>query len=356
MGTFTKDHRIAISGVLIGAIIAVLVPIWQIYWVETPNLNIEVISIERSIDDSEVITIPPELIKLIAEIDSLNRQPESTLFARIGGSIDSNEDYHEYIKKNRFSIKRLSGFIERIQSQLESIPKQITSLENSLEELKDTDAVRLSERKIRDISLEYYFREFDDEQAQHLKEYSKEEKNTEYFEDLKNRIKAYIQLRLTNIRSSQQSLSSKFKKMQDESKVFINELKNNNSKYLITTSITNSGNASVSVKRPALFRVYIGSGNYVDLKLEIPSEAYKDVAQIDERASKLITFFSKKLSELQSEDRKLVNQYWGKNVTGVIFIIDSLSNVESSGQTPFSDALYQKQIYDKLIFEASKRG
>ncbi|WP_462170606.1 hypothetical protein [Pseudoalteromonas xiamenensis] len=40
---FTKDHWIALSGVIVGSLIAISIPLWQVFWVETPKLGIDVI-------------------------------------------------------------------------------------------------------------------------------------------------------------------------------------------------------------------------------------------------------------------------------------------------------------------------
>lgn len=348
MPGFTKDHKIAILGVLTGGLIAIIIPLWQTYWVETPNLNIEIISIERYIDKKETIQIPNDLNELIADIYFSKKKSIAFPILRD----DNSEDYNDNIKNNHFSIEQINNFIEITKNHLESLPSQISDLDNRLNIIKETQPFELSERKVRNTSLTYFYTKLENDT--HAIEYSREEKNQNYFNNLKVDIISHIENELKDTIELQKEANANFERLERDIHNFISETQNKNSRYIITTSITNSGNASVSLKKPALFRIFIGSGNYVDLKLEIPSESYKDVAQINERASKLITFSSKKLSELQLEDRKLINQYWGKNVTGVIFTIDSLSNVEESSPTPFSDALYQKQIYDRLIFEASK--
>ncbi|WP_462170605.1 hypothetical protein [Pseudoalteromonas xiamenensis] len=305
--------------------------------------------IERRINRDESVVIPPDLLKLMSEVNSRDvRGGIEQLFA----VQDDSDIFNDDLKKIQFTPEKIELFFEKTRSNLESYPKRVTSLEKDVEEIKDTESLRLSSRKIREISFSYYYGELD--QEEHEKKYGEPNKDVKYFDNLKNKITIHITNELEETRKGQISLNEKFSKLSEEIDSYIQDLNSKNSKYYITASITNSGNASVSIKRPGLFRVYIGSGNYVDLKLEIPRDSYKEVAQINERATRLITFNSKKLSELPSEDRKLVNQYWGKNVNGVIFVIDSLSNVESSELTPFSDALYQKQIYDKLIFEASK--
>jgi hypothetical protein len=124
--------------------------------------------------------------------------------------------------------------------------------------------------------------------------------------------------------------------------------------FIVTAALTNSGNSSTSVKKPALFRVYIGTGNYVDIKLEV--EDYKNTAQIPAHGTRIVTLRSREIRSMPDADRGLINTYWQQSVHSILFLEDTFGEVHHSNRIAFAEGLSQKIVYDRLAKEASNES
>ena len=123
--------------------------------------------------------------------------------------------------------------------------------------------------------------------------------------------------------------------------------------FTISAVMNNAGNATTSIKQPALLRIYIGIGNYVDLKLLL--QDYQKFAEIRAHGTQIVKFRSEEISTLPVSDQKLINTYWGQSVHAILFIEDISRSTHSSNRIAFSEGLYQKIIYDRLAAEASTK-
>ena len=130
------------------------------------------------------------------------------------------------------------------------------------------------------------------------------------------------------------------------------EILRTRSYFKITSSLSNSGKNGVSVRQQGLLRVYIGTGNYVDLKLNLKD--YIKNAHVAANGSRIVTYLSNEISSLPKGDQQLINTYWQQSVQAILFIEDIRGNHHASNGLPFSEGLSQKAIYDRLAREASK--
>ena len=108
------------------------------------------------------------------------------------------------------------------------------------------------------------------------------------------------------------------------------------------------------MKRPALFRVYIGRENYIDLKLTLSD--FESKSEIAPNSTVVGTFSSSDISQLPEEDRKLINTYWGQSVQCKLFVEDVQGEATASNSIAFSEGLYQKIIFDRLAVVATNQN
>ena len=101
-------------------------------------------------------------------------------------------------------------------------------------------------------------------------------------------------------------------------------------------------------------RVYIGTGNYVDLKLLLTK--FEESAQLDAHGTRLVVYESAEISKLPEEDQKIIDTYWGQSDHSILFIEDSIGKIHASNRISFAEGLYQKLIYDRLAAEAAKKS
>jgi len=63
------------------------------------------------------------------------------------------------------------------------------------------------------------------------------------------------------------------------------------------------------------------------------------MSEIGSQSTRIATFVSSEISALLENDRKLINTYWGQNVSTILY----------------AERLYQKLIYDRLSTIASEK-
>src|SRR5260370_271191 len=129
------------------------------------------------------------------------------------------------------------------------------------------------------------------------------------------------------------------------------ELIGNRSFFTVSASLINSGRSNTAVKVPALLRVSIGEGNYIDLKLTLKD--FENKSEISANGTRIVVFESSEVSSLPEEDRKLINTYWGQSVSSRLLLEDIHSHAYASNTIAFAEGLYQKIIYDRLAHAAS---
>jgi hypothetical protein len=173
-----------------------------------------------------------------------------------------------------------------------------------------------------------------------------------YFEEIKSKFVGAYHEQISQRQAKQDEFKQKFataeKKIAETLKIF-GDL---HSIFRVYAVLNNPGGSEVSVKRPALLRVYIGPGNYVDLKLLTSDE--KQALDVPPHGSRTVTLISSEVGLLPAEDQKLISQYWGQSVSAILFVEDTFGIVRTSNRIPFVESAYQKIVYDRLAGEAAK--
>jgi hypothetical protein len=129
------------------------------------------------------------------------------------------------------------------------------------------------------------------------------------------------------------------------------ELIDTRSFFTVSASLINSGRFNTAIKVPALLRVSIGEGNYIDLKLNLKD--FENKSEISASGTRIVVFESPEVSSFPEEDRKLINTYWGQSVSSRLLLEDIHSQIYTSNAIAFAEGLYQKIIYDRLARAAS---
>jgi hypothetical protein len=326
-----------------GLVIAVMVPIWQNYFVQTPHLSIEINAITK--DKAEDAGVPlTDLPPMMQDYYRKSRyQPYPyqpfRLISEVSTPAVTPAQLDLMLAQARQDNHELPRQIDEWTKNINKIPQTIEGL--TVESARELNLpLSGSGRQIYILPSEF------EEKARDKR------KNQDYFnEKLQAFEQAYhseLDTRTQQFLSLQQDFPSAERK--------INEIKDaiekQQSIFTVTAAMTNSGRVSVSVKKPALLRIYIGRENYVDLRMLI--DKYESVADIPAQGTKIVSLKSYKISALPEDDQRLIGNYWNKNVGAILFMEDVLGHVHSSNAIAFAEGVYQKLIYDSLAVEASK--
>ncbi|WIW89010.1 hypothetical protein K3M67_03245 [Sphingobium sp. V4] len=310
----------------IGLLVAFGVPIWQNYYINTPKLAIEISSIKRVLSDSTTIAIhdDAELKVLYGEKRrnySYFGEPE--LFGRTG-------------KNSGETIDNLQNLLELAKQRLRDLPAQIEDRKRSVEQLRAVNPTALTRYQV------------DSWNAPLSPEVEFDPSNLETVaSDL---IKAY-EKRLETAEKSYADLQTNLPIAERRIEIVQQELIRKNSLFTVSASLINSGRTNTAIKVPALLRVLIGEGNYIDIKLSLKD--FENKSEIAASGTRIVVFESLEISSLPEEDRALINTYWGQSVRAWLLVEDIHGGIAKSGYIAFAEGLYQKIIYDRLARAAS---
>jgi hypothetical protein len=129
------------------------------------------------------------------------------------------------------------------------------------------------------------------------------------------------------------------------------ELIDNRSFFTLSASLINSGRTNTAIKVPALLRVSIGVGNYIDIKLSLKD--FENKSEISANGTRIVLFESPEISSFPEDDRRLIKTYWGQSVSVCLYIEDIHARAYGSNKIAFAEGLYQKIVYDRLAKFAS---
>ena len=245
------------------------------------------------------------------------------------------------IKENRITLNVLKSFIDYAKREIKQLPDRIEKNKKELE-------------KVESIGLE----NFNKYTALRLNAPLNPEihwENGDFENDKESIFKQFVSIYKKQIDEPEKKLLDFQNNLPELERRFENinkELVDTKSSFTISTTLINSGRSSTSIKRPALLRIYIGQGNYVDLKLSLQN--FETMSEVSTQATKIAIFESSEISSLPEDDRKLINTYWGQSVNSILYVQDIHGNVHHSNTISFAEGLYQKLIYDKLAATASQ--
>jgi hypothetical protein len=342
---WTKDHWIGVLGIVLGALIAVSVPIWQTYWVESPSLSIEINSVTREISPTAGIILDdhPEL-KLLPDLPV-----SSGFYAFPLGTLLGERSSHQ--KEVRLSPDELRVLLSDLKDELSTLPEKIETQRKDVADVERLTPATLTTREVSKLNRPLPD-EVDVETDVFQEKRKSLEANRDYFVGIINEFKSKYSEILQDTETRYAEVQANLPLIERKTETLIKQLDENNSYFKLSTVLLNSGRASTSIKKPALLRIYIGTGNYVDLKLKL--QDYANASEVAAHSSRIATFESDEISSLPDEDQKLINAYWGQSVQALLFTEDITGAIVESNPIVFSEGLYERIIYDRLKSAASR--
>lgn len=323
------DYTNLISA-FIGAVFALFIPLWQTYFVEKSELTVEVNGISRKVSEKAKVSLDEH-----SEFSYLRKMKEEDRPHFLFGNGVPKKSHLD----RAVSLDELDELLQRAKQELKDAPEKIAERKADLDKINSFTNESFSKHECnklnRPLSPEIDYNK--DDISGTLSEFKK------YFEE-----------RLTEIKEKYDELQTTLPEVERKFHQIKEDLIQNKSFFEISATLINSGRLNTSIKRPALFRVYIGKENYIDLKLTLSD--FENKSEISPNSTVVSRFSSTDISQLPEEDRKLINTYWGQSVQCKLFIEDVHGDATASNSIAFSEGLYQKIIFDRLAVVATNKG
>lgn len=327
-----QPNLVPLVSAVIGLGVALSVPVWQNVFLNVPKLSLEISSIRRTISESATISIKddPELKILLPNRNRGDR------FAFPEIMIEEYES-NSRLKPNVGSgIDQLDNRLSSAKQRLRDLPAQIEDHSRDLERARSLNPDNPSRHEIASLNSPLFPEiPFDSNDTKGVVEGLVQA----YEVRLKQAEKDYVALQ-TNLPIAERRIEVSKK-----------DLVANRSLFTVSVSLINSGRSNTAIKAPALLRVSIGQGNYIDIKLLLKD--FENKSEISANGTRISVFESLEISSLPEEDRTLINTYWGQSVKACILVEDVQGSIVQSNYIAFAEGLYQKIIYDRLARAAS---
>jgi hypothetical protein len=315
----------------IGAIVALFIPLWQTYIIQRSRLAVEVNGISRKVSEKAKVSLDEH-----SEFSYLRKMKESDRPRYIMGT--NGEPKRSHMDRS-ISLEELDELLQRAKQELKDTPEKIADRKNDLEKAslftKDTFTKHECNKLNRPLHPEIDY-------------------NSDDVEATLNEFKKHFEDKLSEAKEKYDELQSAIPEMERKYQQINSDLIANRSFFEISATLINSGRLNTSIKRPALFRVYIGKENYIDLKLTLSD--FENKSEIAPNSTVVSTFSSADISQLPEEDRKLINTYWGQSVQCKLLVEDVHGEPTASNSIAFSEGLYQKIIFDRLAAVATSQN
>lgn len=325
-----QPSYIPLVSAVVGLFVAFSIPLWQAAFVNAPKLSVEINAIKRAVSDAAVISIDDD-----PELQSL--KPPRDRHLPYGLVIEDDFTVSSARGKRRgYTLAQTEELLASAKERLRDLPSRIEERKKEADRVISLTPQTLTkyecDRLNGPISPEVDF----DSNAP--------EKTLESLKDV-------YQKRLEALEKQYADLQSNLPALERRVELLKNDLVNNRSYFTVSVSLINSGRSNSAIKVPALLRVSIGEGNYIDLKLTLKD--FENKSEISANGTRIVIFESSEVSSLPEEDRKLINTYWGQSVSSRLLLEDIHSKIYSSNAIAFAEGLYQKIIYDRLARAAS---
>ncbi|KZN53643.1 hypothetical protein [Pseudoalteromonas luteoviolacea] len=352
-----KKHIRSVALALVGVVSAAAIPIWQIYFVETSEVVIELASINRN--ESSHFTVPldtDELALLEPYIPSeslyeFNRQgvrgdkidyPEFTLNILFEAYEKAKQD----LKNMALTKASLLKSIERIEAYLDPNNHQFPLVEFRVSELKgwdlsnhidDSEALYFEEQVLA-LTRNYSQMAFDNQENPEINIAALKFLLNDVKEDISDVIHEST-VRHERLRDDIRNIETQLHKLKSQQLELYTY-------FDVEVVASNTGRVSTSLRPLALMRVQISENNYVDIRLQLQN--YTEQAELAPSSTNILRYRSSELNTFPSEDQALINTFWGSTGRVRLFAMDTKHNVFTSNQIAFVDNRNQKLIVDKL--------
>lgn len=360
----TKSHLKGLVLGGLGIVSAAAVPVWQIYFVETSDVAIEITSISRIESDHFKVALDTDELQMLEPYIPENLLYEFNHLGQRGDKIDFPE----------FSLGALFTAYDKAKQDLKNISITKTKLQQSIERIEayldpanqqyPLDEFRVSELKSWDLS-----NHIDDAEAQYFenqvlaitRDYSQMKFNARAEPALNLAALAFL---LNDVKEDITDViresNNRHERLRDDIRNIETQLQKlkaqqfeQNTFFTVDAVVSNSGRASTSLRPLALMRVQISDNNYVDIRLE--QQSYSEQSELLPSSTNMLSYRSSELYSFPSEDQALINTFWGSTGRVQMYAMDTQQNVFSSNQIAFVDNRNQKVILDKLKEVASKQ-
>jgi hypothetical protein len=351
-----KDHGKTVALGVAGVISAAFIPIWQIYFVETSDVMIEIAAISRIestqykvlLDTDELMLLAPYIPEsLLFEFDNTGGKgdridyPTFTLAVLIGAYDKAKQDLKNISVTKANLLRRINTidlFLDPTNTEYELTEFRLSQLKEwDLRNYIDDAEAEYYEQQVLAITRSYSTIKFENDQPKI---------NTLalafLLKDVKEDIFDVIQssdIRLEGLRDNIRSIETQLDKLKY---VQLNQY----TYFKVDVVASNTGRISTSLRPLALMRVQISDDNYVDIRLMM--EDYKEQGELQPSSTNIIHYRSGEIHSFPKEDQSLVNTFWGSTGRVRLFSLDTKHNVFTSNQIAFVDNLNQKVMIDKL--------
>jgi len=360
----TKSHLKGLVLGGLGVVSAAAVPVWQIYFVETSEVAIEITSISRigsdhfkvALDTDELQMLEPYIPEnLLYEFNHLGQRGDKIDFPEftLGTLFTAYDKAKQDLKNISITKTKLQQSIERIEAYLDPANQQYPLDEFRVSELKSWDL----SNHIDDAEAQY----FENQVLAITRDYSQMEFNAQAEPELNlaalafllNDVKEDITDVIRESNNRHERLRDDIRNIETQLQKLKDQQFEQNTFFTVDAVASNSGRASTSLRPLALMRVQISDNNYVDIRLE--QQRYSEQSELLPSSTNMLSYRSLELYSFPSEDQALINTFWGSTGRVQMYAMDIQQNIFSSNQIAFVDNRNQKVILDKLKEVASKQ-
>ena len=351
------SHIKPIGVAVIGFLSAAAIPIWQIYFVETSDIEIEIGEIRRIHSDDYRVALSTEELQLLKpyideelfyEVEANGERGDKIRYPTF--DVDTLNQAYQKAKidlKNIAETKRqLSHYIETIDAYLTTDNHEFQLVEFRVGEMKswglssyiDDNEAAYYEHELLSITRNYSDMTFKSGKAPKLNVPALEFLLSDLKEDLLEVI-ATNDVRLDKLRDNMRGIDVQLNKIQSEQRDLY-------SYFEVDAVATNNGRVGAALRPIGLMRATIHGNNYVDIKLEMLD--FQTSSELPPSSTRLVRYRSFELHQMPVEDRNLANAFWGTTGQARLLNLDTKRQVYASKATTFADKSNRKILYDQL--------
>lgn len=353
-----KQHARALVISVLGIVSAAIIPLWQIYFVQTSDVMIEVASISREkssdfmvqLDTDELLLLAPYIPEaLLYEYNHLGQRgdkieyPEFSMHTLFLAYEKAKQD----LKNIAITKANLQRHIARIDAYLDPENREFVLVEFRVKELKGWDLsnyiedaeAAFYEKQLLAITRSYLQMKFRD---QHAEPEINQAALIYLLKDVREDIEEVIHesnMRHGKLRDNIRNIESQLYKLSEQQR-------NQHTFFTVEVVASNTGRVSTSLRPLALMRVQISDTNYVDIRLQL--QDYTERAELQPSSTNILHFHSAEIRDFPKEDQTLINTFWGSTGRVRLYAIDTKHNIFASNPIAFADNRNQKLIVDKL--------
>ncbi|MCF2857245.1 hypothetical protein L1286_07180 [Pseudoalteromonas sp. SMS1] len=342
---------------ILGTVSAAAIPVWQIYFVETSEVVIELASISRNESSRFTVPLDTDELALLEPYIPEEQLYEYNLQGRRGDKIDypeftlstlfsAHEKAKQDLKNMALTKASLLKSIARIEAYLDPSNHQFPLVEFRVSELKawdlsnyiDDSEAQYFEEQVLAITRNYSQMAFGSQAQPEINIAALKFLLNDVKEDI-NDVILESSIRHERLRDDIRNIETQLHKLKSQQLELYTY-------FDVEVVASNTGRVSTSLRPLALMRVQISENNYVDIRLQLQN--YTEQAELAPSSTNILRYRSNELNTFPSEDQGLINTFWGSTGRVRLYAMDTKHTVFTSNQIAFVDNRNQKLIIDKL--------